>query len=88
MFLFSDLGPLNFTVFKGNGYTLKGDKPVKIVFVPSEKGSTLNGKNLLPLVDPHSEGGWCTEKQTGNYKRILHYLNWRKSSTHVYVFTF
>ena len=37
---------------------------------PSEKGSTLKGKNLLPKgskffpfrVDPFSEGAWCAEK--------------------------
>ena len=30
--------------FKGNEYTLKADS----VFLPSEKGSALKGKNLLP----------------------------------------
>ena len=34
--------------FKGNRYTSRGDNSVKIVFcLPSEKGSTLKGKNLL-----------------------------------------
>ena len=35
------------------------------LFFPSEKGSTLKGKNLLPLafrVDPFSEGDLCAGK--------------------------
>ena len=35
-------------IFKGNGYTLKGDNSV-IDFACFEKGSTLKGKNLLPV---------------------------------------
>ena len=33
---------------KGNGYTSEDDISIRFCF-PSEKGSTLKGKNLLPL---------------------------------------
>ena len=39
----------NMIKFKGFGYISKGDNSLKIVLFPSEKGSTLNGKNLLPV---------------------------------------
>ena len=42
----------------------------KLFCLPSEKGSTLKGKNLLPeeansslLEDPLSEGDWYADKQ-------------------------
>ena len=49
---------------KGNRYTVRGRNSLKIALSPSEKGSTLYGKNLLPLganyfpyrIDPFSEG--------------------------------
>ena len=37
------------TMFLWNWYTFKKDNSVKIVLLPSEKRSTLKGKNLLPL---------------------------------------
>ena len=51
----------------GNGYTFK--RAVKILFcLPSEKGSTLKGKNLLPFpfrVDLLSEGLVVLERKQG-----------------------
>ena len=41
-------GMLYLIIFKGNGYTLKGDNSV-IDFACFEKGSALKGKNLLPM---------------------------------------
>ena len=60
-----------FVFIQRNGYTFRGDNFVKIVLPPSEKGSTLKGKNLLPQgnkffpfrVDPFSEEHLCTRKQ-------------------------
>ena len=40
---------LSMGAFKGNRYTLKRDNSIKFAFVPSEKGSTLRGKKLLPV---------------------------------------
>ena len=56
--------------------THSGEATVKIVLLPSEKGSTLKGKNLLPLgvnsflfrVDPLSEGDWCAKTQKKKQK--------------------
>ena len=55
----------------------------KFCCCPSEKGSTLNGRNLLSKesdanafpfrVDPLSEGAWCAGKQTGSCKNDLPY---------------
>ena len=36
------------TVLKANGYTLQGGDSIKMILLPSEKGYTLKGKNLLP----------------------------------------
>ena len=49
---------------KGKRHTFKGDNSIKIILLPSEKGFTLKGKNLLPKgskffpfrVNPFSEG--------------------------------
>ena len=55
------------TIFKG----------YSIHFLPSENGSTLKGKNLLPLgansflLDSFSEGEWCIGKPTGSHKIYL-----------------
>ena len=69
-------------VLKGNGYTFRGDNSLKIVFLPSEKGFTLKGKNLYPFwvkffpfrVD-HFQ---CAGKQTGSHKSCLPCKNWQK----------
>ena len=52
-------------------YTLRGGNSVGLFCLPSEKGSTLKGKNLLPgikffpfRVDPISEGTSCVVTQT------------------------
>ena len=51
---------------------------LKFVLLPSKKGSTLKGKNLLLSgqillfeVDIFSEGIWYTGKQMGNHKKIF-----------------
>ena len=36
-------------LFKGSSYTLRGGKSVILFCFPSEEGSILKGKNLLPL---------------------------------------
>ena len=36
-------------VVKVNGYAFKVDSSVQIILSPSEKGSTLKGRNLLPF---------------------------------------
>ena len=36
-------------MFKGKGYCFKGSNSFKIVFLPSGKGSSIKGKNLLPV---------------------------------------
>ena len=36
-------------MIKGTGYTFRGGNPVKLFCLPSEKGPSLKGKNLLPL---------------------------------------
>ena len=60
--------------------TLSGETTLSKLFcLPSEKGSTLKGKNLLPIgskffpfrVDPFLEGAWCTENQIGTHKSYL-----------------
>ena len=48
-------------------YALLGEMTVEIDFDPSEKGSTLKGKNLLPVgrpfrTDPFSEEAWFEGK--------------------------
>ena len=50
--------------------TLSGEATLSKWFcLPSEKGSTLKGENLLPFrVDPYSEGYWHSVKQTGSHK--------------------
>ena len=44
----------------------------KLFFLPSEKGSTLNGKNLLPLflfrVDPFQKGFTCRKANRKSQK--------------------
>ena len=58
---------------------LSGEGTVKLVCLPSEKGSTLKRKNLLPLgskffpfrVDLFSERVWCAGKQTESHKSYL-----------------
>ena len=54
--------------------------------LPSEKGSTLKGKNLLPVganfpfrVDPFLEGTCYVSKQSGSHKGCLE-KNGRKST--------
>ena len=52
---------------------------LKLLCLPSEKGSTPKGKNLLPIgskffpfsVDPFLEGTWCAGNQTGTHKSYL-----------------
>ena len=44
----------------------------QLFLLPSEKGSSLKGKNLLPIfpfrVDPFSEMAWYVIKLTGSHK--------------------
>ena len=52
-----------------HGAAFQGCNPVTIVLSPSETGSTLKGKNLLPKffpfrIDLFSEGDGCAGKQT------------------------
>ena len=53
--------------------------------LPSEKGSTIKGKNLLPfgansfLLELNSlKKGWCARKQTGSQIICLPCEKWRK----------
>ena len=39
----------NVSQFKGTGYIIRGGNSIIIVFLPSEKGLALKGKNLLSL---------------------------------------
>ena len=58
----------------------------KLFGLPSEKGSTLEGKNLLPIgrkffpfrVGHFSEGVQCVGKRTGNHKNCLSCKIWWK----------
>ena len=64
-----------------NVYTLSREVTQSKWFcLPSEKESSLKGKNLLPRkVDPFSEGTWCAGKQTGSHKSCLPYKKWQKN---------
>ena len=64
---------------KENEYTFREGNSVKFVLLPSEKGYTLNWKNLLPFpVDPFSEGIWCAGQQTRSHKSCLPCKKWWK----------
>ena len=54
--------------FKENGYTFRGDNPIKIDSVPSGKGITLKGEELFSFMNPSFEGPWCPGKQTRSHK--------------------
>ena len=60
---------------KGNANTFKVDNSFQIILLPSERRSTVKGKNLHPLgakgskffpfrVDPFPEGAWRIGMQT------------------------
>ena len=46
--MFEMLSHLSLNSFKENECTFRGGNSVKMVLPPSEKGSILKGKNLLP----------------------------------------
>ena len=66
--------------FKGKD-TLSGEAAVKMFYLPTEKGSTLKGNNLLPFpirVDTFLEGDWCAGKETRSHKNCLPCKKWQK----------
>ena len=81
-------------LFLGDMIHFQG-KQLKFVLLPSKKGSTLKGKNLLLSgqillfeVDIFSEGIWYTGKQMGNHKKIFLLSKMFKKKYQVYTFIF
>ena len=73
--------------FKGNGYIFMGGNSVKTNGVPSEMGSALKGKNLLPIgskffpfrVDLTSEGFGVQEGKQETIKVASLIKKWRQT---------
>ena len=64
-------------VIKGDAYIVRVGNSVKLILLPSEKESSLKGKNLLPVgansflleKTPLAEGTWCAETKKKKKKK-------------------